>query len=1001
MNTQDSDWPRALAWFERAADATPAERRRLLDELGSDDPALRAHVQRLLALDASDSDLGADVVGWRERLIEAAGEETVPARIGAWRIVRELGQGGMGRVFLAERADGEYEQQVALKLIRGEFTSDTAVARFLAERRILARLDHPSIASLVDGGVDADGRPWFAMQYVEGIALPDHCTRHALGLEARLKLVVAVCEAVAYAHRQLVVHCDLKPSNVLVDNHGQPRLLDFGIARLLEPRGGERQITQTQARALTPGYAAPEQLAGEPVSVATDVYALGAMLYELLTGVRPYAGSDATPVAVAVAQAKGEPRAPSRIDRPDAPVAARKLRGDLDLIVGTALRHDSARRYPGADALADDLRRRLTDRPLHAHRDSITYRLRKFLLRHRMAVPLVVLALTGLIAATVFALHQTGVAWRQAAEANAVRDFLVGMFRSADPRAGKGSIDTRALIDRSRHELDRALQAQPELATGFAEVLGHVYRDLAAYDDAATMFGRALTLTERRYGSQAPQLAPILRGLAATDAERGNLDAASKEAERARVLDTRAYGDSSAEVGADLAQLADLAQRRGDLPGSQELLAQALQRTHAAKSPDAARVATLLNQRANLEAERGMLDDAEHDTRDALSLFRTRSGDDSLDVAENLINLGVLRMRRGDAAGAEPQFRQGIAVYRRLLPAEHPLVADALTDLARSLDRQGKADQAQPIYLDVLTMQRHLFGDVHPDVATTLNNLAVLYASKGDYAKARTAMQQVVDIWARTAGLTHPQAMASRGNLGVIEREQGDYKAAWSTLEAALNDYRAQPDSTARQAYCLDQLGITARYRGQLQRALELHRQADALRIGLQQLNPIEKAAGLIAYSLAESAANSGFSAKQHADAAIATLEQAHATADARYAEALLARARAALLLSDTRSASANAGKALALRQHLYGSEDWRTAEAQLVAAEVDRSEHRWSDAVAKTRAARAVLVAKRGPGNPLVHEADRVLQGSDRPSPLTPRRGRRDRLQQRGRDVR
>ncbi|MEO7324439.1 MAG: serine/threonine-protein kinase [Dokdonella sp.] len=423
----------------------------MLEGLRNEDSALHARLLKLLAVDASDSDLVADVSRWRDRVFSANDVEPMPALIGPWRIVRELGSGGMGRVFLADRIAGDYEQKVALKVIRGEFTSDAAVARFLTERRILARLEHPGIASLIDGDVDAAGRPWFAMQYVQGLSLPDYCTQHGLGLEGRLKLMIAVCNAVAYAHRQLVVHCDLKPSNVLVDDSGQPRLLDFGISRLIDAQGSEGQATLTQLRALTPGYAAPEQLAGQPVSVATDVYALGSMLYELLTGVRPYAQSDANAATVAIAQAQAHARAASRAAGAGAPVPARRLRGDLDLVVATALMHDPAQRYADAQALAEDLRSHVGGWPLRARRASPWYRARKFVGRHRVAAPLGALAVTALLLVTAFALTQTHVAREQASRAEAVRQFLVGVFDQASPDENQGRpISAHQLLKKRR-----------------------------------------------------------------------------------------------------------------------------------------------------------------------------------------------------------------------------------------------------------------------------------------------------------------------------------------------------------------------------------------------------------------------------------------------------------------------------------------------------------------------------------------------------------------------
>ncbi|MGH8172115.1 MAG: protein kinase domain-containing protein, partial [Rhodanobacteraceae bacterium] len=491
MTTQRSEWPDLFALFERISDAPLAERSRLLDEVAAKHPDLRERLERLLLLDASGHDISSDVAEWRGRI--GSDDSDAPTRIGPWRIIRELGAGGMGRVFLAERCDGEYEQHVALKLIRGELVSNASLARFVRERSILARLDHPGIATLVDGGVEDGGRPWFAMQLVDGQPLPEYCRELHLGIEARLRLLIAACDAVAYAHRQLVVHCDLKPSNVLVDRRGQPRLLDFGIARLLEADGTPGSSTQTQARAMTPGYAAPEQLTGKPISVASDVYALGAMLYELLTGQRPYSASEESPAAVAVAQLRSEARHMSRVAASSMPFPSRRLRGDLDLIAARALRYDPAQRYAGADAFADDLRRYLDGRPIAARRGGTAYRVRRFIARHRIAVSLAALAIAGLIGATAFAWMQMRDARGQAARAEVVRRFLVGVFDQASPDENKGQpITARQLLEKGEGRLDEALRRQPDLDADITALLGQLYIDVSDFDRAEVLLKRAL-----------------------------------------------------------------------------------------------------------------------------------------------------------------------------------------------------------------------------------------------------------------------------------------------------------------------------------------------------------------------------------------------------------------------------------------------------------------------------------------------------------------------------
>ena len=930
MNTQDSDWPRLLAWFERAADATPAERQRLLDELGSDDPALRSRVQRLLALDASDSDLGADVVGWRERLIEAS-EEFVPARIGAWRIVRELGQGGMGRVFLAERADGEYEQQVALKLIRGEFTSDTAVARFLAERRILARLDHPGIASLVDGGVDADGRPWFAMQYVEGIALPDHCTRHALGLEARLKLVVAVCEAVAYAHRQLVVHCDLKPSNVLVDIHGQPRLLDFGIARLLEPRGGERQITQTQARALTPGYAAPEQLAGQPVSVATDVYALGTLLYELLAGVRPYAHDDGTAAAIAVAQARGEPRPLSWHAGATGPVPARHLRGDLDLIAATALRHDPAQRYPDAAALAEDLRRHLAGWPLRAQRDSAVHRTRKFVARHRIAVAFAALAITALLATTAFALVQLQAAHQQADRAEAVRQFLVGVFDQASPDENKGQPFTaHQLLEKGEKQLDITADDQAGLNAEIAALLGELYIGVGD-------FPRALSLIQRASPALADPHVPdgvrarILLSKAWIQNENGEYEKGLAQARESLALLERAPRRSAESIAEAHLTIAYALMGTGDWNGTEQFVSKTLPTDRAAIGDLHDSIAGQWEQLGDAQRQVGRYDEAVSAFNNAIAIYRKLHGENSSHIAHVISPLASV-LESKDLALAEQFRRQAVAIHLAQVGPDHHDTLAAEINLLGTIEIAGHYDAVLPQRLALIARAERA-GTLHPrDMATQYTSLGKNYRELGRFAEAEEALRHSLDLTRQDRGPDSVDSAPALRHLDVTQMLAGQYADAEATIRSVLA-IRGNSDPASSPVLNLlrSDLGNLLRLRHHAAAAVDELRAAD------QAIASTPETAAhpwrmdiLAALSQAELDAGDAAAAERSASQAVAIARRTLRPGHYQLGIALFALARTKLALEKTGEAERLLREALTVRTPPFPADDPRVLEVKV-----------------------------------------------------------------------
>jgi serine/threonine-protein kinase len=795
MNEAAAQWPRLLELFGRLTDAEPAERARLLGELARDEPALHARVLHLLALDASDSDLAADVSGWRDRLIAHEEPDTPPERIGAWRIVRELGAGGMGRVFLAERADGAYEQQVALKLVLGEFSTDAAVARFLVERRILARLDHPGIATLVDGGVDANGRPWFAMQYVDGVPLPDHANTHASRVEDRLKLFAGVCDAVAYAHRQLVVHCDLKPSNVLIDRSGQPRLLDFGISRLLgTDESGES--THTSARALTPGYAAPEQLAGGPLGIATDVYALGVMLHELLVGKRPYAATGDSPSALAVAHSHGEPPLASRAATTASPLPPRRLRGDLDLIIATALRHDPAQRYAGADALADDLRRHLSGWPLRAQRDSATHRVRKFVARHRVAVPLAVLAVLALLATTAFALMQTHDARRQTVRAESVRNFLLDLFEQADPdTTSEHALTARELIDLGAKRVQAELGDEPDTRIELLGVVGNLYQSLGAFDAAADIRVQRLAQAEQRY---APDDMPLAQ--ARVDAAQS---AGSREKfDHARQLLQAAIDTAARNPQANWHLLSDALGVLGwveQLSGRYEQAAATQNRRVAllrAAPPQAAfDLASALDDLGAVQHLQGLYEECEKNHREALAIAEALPDAKPSALLKMRYDLAVVEREHAHFDAAEALFKQNLDTARRVYGDTHRNVADQLFQLGQTARQSGREEQSLPYLQQALTIYERSNGARHSSVATALTSLAQAQLRTGARAEAIANLERAYAIYLDTLGPRHLYAAVGETALAQAKLESGDARGAEASFRDALAKYAdANPD---------------------------------------------------------------------------------------------------------------------------------------------------------------------------------------------------------------
>jgi eukaryotic-like serine/threonine-protein kinase len=583
------EWQRIEAILDDVLELEGEARREALDRACKGDARLRAQLESLVAADSrAESFLETPAAEYAAGLVRAASDEYEPLggdmqpgqQIGPYRLIREIGRGGMGRVFLADRADGQFEQQVALKLVRGVQSGGEILQRFLRERQILARLHHPNIARLLDGGMTPDGRPYFAMEYVSGEPITTYCDARTLDLHARLDLFTAVCDAVQYAHQNLVVHRDLKPSNALVTPDGEVKLLDFGIAKVLhehEEAGGDPTLTRLGTGPMTPEYAAPEQVRGEPVTTATDVYALGALAYELLTGRGPHrltrltaaeveraiTGRDVERPSAAVTRARpgpdGEQPAElvARTRRTDPHRLRRALKGDLDTIVMKALQKEPARRYASAGAFVDDIRRYRGGLPIAARRDSMGYRAGKFVRRHAIGVGATALILATLVAGLIGTAWQARVASREAAKAREVSRFLAGLFAVSDPALANASkITARELLDRGATRIETELAHQPAVQSEMMLLLGRIYRDLSVYDRAQPLLERSLQLRRANAGRDDEHVADATSELGQLALEAGRPLDAERLQRETLALRRAVLGSDHPQVGKTMRDLA-------------------------------------------------------------------------------------------------------------------------------------------------------------------------------------------------------------------------------------------------------------------------------------------------------------------------------------------------------------------------------------------------------------------------------------------------------------
>ncbi|MDX1578057.1 MAG: serine/threonine-protein kinase, partial [Gemmatimonadota bacterium] len=726
------------------------------------------------------------------------------SRVGPYRLVRLLGEGGMGRVYLAERAGEDFEQRVAIKMVRPGWHARELYARFLRERRILASLTHPNIARLLDGGLTAEGRPWFAMEYVDGRPIDDYCERAGLGLGDRIRLFITVCEGVQFAHQNLVVHRDLKPGNVFVTPNGIPKLLDFGMARLMSGVGSqESTLTRPGLLRMTPEYASPEQIRGGPATTATDTYALGVILYELLTGSRPYAVSG-SPVEIERTIRTTEPPPPSERVL-DGPASAglgyspkrlrRRLAGDLDRIVLKALRKEPARRYPTAGGLADDLRRHLAGLPVSARPDTLRYRVGRFVRRHRTGVAAAAVVALSLVAGIIGtatqatrAAEQAAQARRAAERAERVSDFLADLFTAADPAEARGRDPTATeLLDRGARRLreDEALAEDPAIRADLLTVLADVHANLGRDDRAEALAREALELRRETLPPDHPDIAEALETLGVILVNERELnEAGSLLSEGLEILRARAEEPDDVLASA-YTNLAAVALFRGELDSAASLLREGI--AIRRRIGDSADLANSLDGLAIVHARRGDHEEAIALHREALDLRSRLLEPDHPALAGTRQNLAVALIRAGRPAAAEPHLRRAVDTWREVLGPDHPRLGIAVANLGTSLMRQGRLSAAESMFVASVEIRRRLYpeGD-HPSLGSAVNSLGTLYLRTGDLDRAERLYLEAREIRRRAFGEDHPTYLASLSNLGALYRERGELGRAESFYRQAL-----------------------------------------------------------------------------------------------------------------------------------------------------------------------------------------------------------------------
>jgi len=811
-------WQKIQSVFAQVIDTAPAERTARIASSCGDDTELRRSVESLLESDQMSEDPLLNAIGEAaELLLVEHQDRLVGKRIGHYRIVSILGHGGMSTVYRGERDDAQYPQTVAVKVLHHAALHPRLRSRLHSERHILATLAHRSIARLIDSGDLEDGTPYLVMEHVDGESIDAYCDSRTLFIRERLELFIQVCAAVQFAHRNLVVHRDIKAANILVTGDGTPKLLDFGIAKLLAPESLSHTVpvTRLQERILTPENAAPEQVLGRPITTATDIYALGVLLYQLLTGRSPYRLLSCSQLQLERAICMDDPLRPSQmvvarlpgemdIDRSRisdrrglSPQRLRaRLNGDLDAIVAMAMRKEPDRRYPSVEALADDVNRHLLGNPVRARHGDWRYGTAKFMRRHLLMVASVTaafLGLAGIAGVTLWQNHRIEAAREATAaerdRAQQVSAFLVDVFSQADPFNAQGHEATaKDLLDRGAAKITGNLSLQPEVRAQLLESIGLAYRRQGLSERAIPLFEQSVAIRREERPIDKHRLAAAIANLARALTDGGHLVSAEAYLEQALELSRTGDNSPSVETADILVQFAQFAlEAKSEPERAAKLFGEALGIYRGALGNQHLSVAVTLSGLASAALWKDDFASAEQYQRQAIEIFQATVSRNYPDHAVALANLGYILTQRGQYAEAEQLLTEALQIERNVFGEDNERLAQTESHLGILYDREGDVPRATEAMRSAVRIANKGLGPNHYLTGYYLEALANLYSKSNDLAAAETSARQALDVYAKSLPAQHLYVASARQTLGEVLLRRGSLAAAESELRSALD----------------------------------------------------------------------------------------------------------------------------------------------------------------------------------------------------------------------
>lgn len=858
---EQKDWKKLSRIFDMVLTLPADGRTAYLENLCGGDAGLQKRVEQMLKdMEASDEFFEGKIEKNQELiqeldslLINTEKEDDFfeGKTIGRWNLMKLIGRGGMGSVYKALRTDESGIQQTgALKIIHKSLITPSHIERFKLEQQILSGLQHPNIAGFIDSGITDDGIPYMVMEYVEGESILKYCDRNKLTIEQRLDLFKTICRTIQFAHKSLIVHRDLKPDNILVTASGHVKILDFGIAKLLDPNLYEITGVQTQTgmRILSLEYASPEQISGKPVTTSSDIYSLGILIYKLLTGLHPYETKNLAyrevekmvleldpPPASGRFQSAGEDLkqeiSENRGLKKDE--LNRSLEGDLDAIINKTLRKESERRYDSVESLIIDIERHQTGLPIYARPDTLGYRAKKFIQRHRTGVT--VAAFMTLLIAAIVGLYTIRVtternraeqsarqAMLEAEKAEAVKNFLIDVFEVSDPNLSLGeTITAQELLDQGAERIDDELANQPEIQAEMLGVMGEVYQQLGLFDKAGELLEESLNKYRTLPDIDPVVLAGALNRMALLQYNQGDFEASIGLLENALDLRQSHPETDPDELSEAQNNLATLYMENGQYEAADSLLRMAIETRRALEHP--AGLAESLNTLALLQYEKGNLDEAETLYEEVLALERSYLKPDHPSLAETTHNLAQLYWTRGKLDVAERLFREVIEIDKRVFGEDHTTVALDLNSLALVLMDKGDFDEAEAAYKEAIRIQQEKLGEEHPDLTATYYNLGSMYSFTGQYKLAEPMLRRVLEIDRKLFDDSHPNVGIDMTSLGGVLIALGQYEEAGSLLDEALSIFSETfPEDHPRMASVQIRRGELAYHLGNYEEAEKL-----------------------------------------------------------------------------------------------------------------------------------------------------------------------------------